>query len=189
MGSEQWISSYQSVGRPRKLIDMCIQKLFTIGTLKNIWLLWLSTKNGTNREITDFPLGRRKPSLETRKVLLSSVPGFLFTDEVCICVNQDSHYKLMTQRTMLCIQKILEGTDGRMEEQSVLRDISDFENSCFPLQKTLATEDECLDMIQGKGKILFENSWCVVKIFELGKKVRIYGFPQEENTWIYYFDI
>ncbi|AEA07276.1 conserved hypothetical protein [Lausannevirus] len=188
-GSDCWLSSYQSVEAPRKLIDLCIRRLFTIRELKSVWLLWLSSRSGTKREITDFPHGCRKPSLQTTKVLLSSVPGFLFTDNVCLCVNHDIHCKLMTLRTVQKIQKIFRGKEKDVQEKSVLQDTSDFENSCFPLDGSVASEEECLDMVQGKGIILYESSWCVVKIFEHKDKVRVYGFPQEENTWIYYLNI
>ncbi|AQM73022.1 hypothetical protein B1750_gp041 [Noumeavirus] len=188
-GSDCWLSSYQSVEAPRKLIDICIRRLFRIEELKSVWLLWLSSKSGTRREITDFPQGCRKPSLQTTKVLLSSVPGFLFTNNVCLCVNHDIHCKLMALRTVQKIQKIFTGKARAVEEQSVLQDTSDFENSCFSLQDFAATEEECLDMVQGKGTVLYESTWCAVKIYEHKNKVRVYGFPQEENTWIYYFDV
>lgn len=188
-GSECWLSSYQSVEAPRKLIDLCIRRLFTIKELRSVWLLWLSSRSGTRREITDFPHGCRKPSLQTTKVLLSSVPGFLFTDKICLCVNHDIHCKLMTLRTVQKIQKIFRGRIKEAEERGVLQDTSDFENSCFSLQESVVSEEECLDMVQGKGSILYESTWCIVKIYEHKNKVRIYGFPQEENTWIYYFDV
>ncbi|AHA46346.1 hypothetical protein ISTM_448 [Insectomime virus] len=188
-GKDCWLSSYQSVERPRKLSDLCLRKIFSIETLKNIWLLWLSTKTDEKREITDFPTGCRKPSLETTKVLLSSVPGFLFTKNICLCVNQDTHYKLMTLRTMHSLKAVFTGVGCDVDELDVLQDTSDFENSCFSLQNTQVTEEECFDMVQGKGDVLFENFWCTVKVFETRRKIRIYGFPQEENTWIYYFDV
>ncbi|AMQ10986.1 hypothetical protein [Brazilian marseillevirus] len=188
-GSEHWLSSYQSVEKPRKLSDLCIRKLFSLKSLENIWLLWLSSKSGEKREITDFPTGCRKPSLQTTKVLLSSVPGFLFTDNVCLCINHDTHCKLMTLRTIKTLQYVFTGKKKDIYELQVLQDTSDFENSCFALQDTEATEEECYEMVQGKGQVIFENSWCIVNAFESNKKVKVYGFPKEENTWIYYFDL
>nr|WRK65295.1 hypothetical protein MarFTME_250 [Marseillevirus futianmevirus] len=185
-GSEYWLSAYQCVPTPKKLLDLCIQKIYSLETLKSMWLLWLSKHNNVPRELSSFPSPRK--GQDSLGVLLSATPGFLFAKGVCLCVNNETHCKLMVYRTIQRLSEILSNNKKNMDESVVLVDDPDLETSCFSVQGEKVSEDECLEMVQQKGEIILNTFWCVVRAFLHNKKVRIYGVSPEEESWICFFD-
>ncbi|ADB04143.1 hypothetical protein MAR_ORF380 [Marseillevirus marseillevirus] len=185
-GSEYWLSVYQHVPRPKKLMDLCIQKIYSLETLKSMWLLWLSKRRDVPREISNFPSPRK--GQDALGVLLSTTPGFLFAADVCLCVNNETHCKLMVYRTIQRLSEILANNKRRMDETAVLSDDPDLETSCFSVQGEKVPEEECLEMTHQKGEIILNTFWCIVRAFNHKSKVRIYGISPEEESWICFFD-
>nr|WNL49697.1 hypothetical protein MarFTMF_181 [Marseillevirus sp.] len=185
-GSEYWLSAYQCVPRPKKLLDLCIQKIYSLETLKSMWLLWLSKRRDIPRELSSFPSPRK--GSDSLGVLLSTTPGFLFANDICLCVNNETHCKLMVYRTIQRLSEILANNKKKMDESVALADDPDLESSCFSVQGEKISEEECLEMVQQKGEIILNTFWCVVRAFLKKQKVRVYGISPEEDSWICFFD-